>query len=237
MADEQGGANGGDFSAFEALIEERFAERRHATVGEQVFGPAEHREDVCFYLKRGMVNGFLMHENGGGAELFRRGPGTIFPLYYAPDKPSVGAILRFDALTDVELIVMRKAALRALMLEEPRLAVTMVEAYGQFSARLDYALLSRLYDPLSTRVCDYLYLHEVDGTVACSQEHIAHATGGSRPKVAAVLGELRRNGIVITGRMEVRILDRERLWSMCSYMARTGTLRSPAPFGSRSQRP
>lgn len=212
----------GAFYSFAELLEASFPERRMATAGEIVYDGASSREKVCFYLCRGIVEGTLIHENGGDTALFRRGAGSIFPLYYSDDKLNMGAVLSFTAVSDVELVVMAKPRFRQLMLDNAELAVAMVEAYGQFSARLDYTLMSRLYDSLFTRVCDYLFSHANNGVLSCTQSHIASSTGGSRPKVAAVLGQLRDMGILETGRRQIRILDPARLRDLCSYVVRTG---------------
>ena len=211
---------GGEFRPFEELFRERFTHHRRCAAGEVIFGQAERGRQVSYYLLAGHANSMLMHETGGEVELTARRPGSIFPLYYDFPTTSTEMVLQVVASTDCDLLVIPRSELRMLMMEKPAVALAMLDAYGAFANYLDYTLVSRLFDSLETRVCDFLWLHmSEDAVVRTTQEEIARAVGASRVKVTVALGFLADAGIVQTRRGQVVVRDLERLHARCSYIA------------------
>lgn len=212
---------GGEFNRFQELFLERFPQKRLCKSGEVVFGVHERGRGACFYLLKGCVNGRLVHESGGAAELMLRSEGSIFPLYYAHSTTAMEEVVEFVAMCDCELLVMPKAELRELMLEEPEIGLSMLEAYGALATYLNHALLSTLFDPIKTRLCDFLYMQRnSDNEVVYTQEQIGKAIGAARPNVAGALKELEGRGVISKRRGAVIVVDEQLLLKCCSYPIR-----------------
>lgn len=211
---------GGEFSEFEGLLEAKSRHTRTFKAGELVHGPNEVRQQVNYYIKRGLVNTTLLHVNGGYAELNLRGAGSIVPMYYSVDSTSMGVVQEAIAEQDCEVLCIPKQAIRKLILESPEFAMAMIDSYAKFATYLNYNLLSRLYDTLPTRVANFFVMHSVGQNVSATQSDIARAVGGSRSKVSQALTELKEAGIIETYRGHIDIIDFDRLIKLCTFTMR-----------------
>lgn len=216
--------SGGEFGQYRELFEQRFPQRRSVRSGEVAFGRRERGMGVCYYLLKGRVNGYLVHENGGSTELVLRSEDSCFPLYYSYEATAMEMVVEFIAVCDCELLVMPKHELRQMMLERPQIALAMLDAYGAFCTYIDYALSSNLFDPLETRMCDFLYLQRnARNEVHYTQAQIGEAIGASRPNVTRALKALEQEKIIGKRRGVVIVLDKKRLLDRCSYVIRQST--------------
>ena len=210
----------GEFIEFEGLLKERFSLRRYLVKGDMAYGERERSNKNVFYVLKGMLDSYFVHEEGEKIHLLLRGPGTIFPLYYSYESTSMDRVLVSKAIENTELIIIPKSQLLDIMIEFPTMAIAMVDAYGKLATYLDYALASRLYDSVKTKVCGFILLHSANSNLLrFTHEEIASAIGSSRAKVSEVLSALKKEGIIDTSRGRLRVIDREELTRKCSYVA------------------
>lgn len=212
---------GGEFSVFADLFEERFPQRRFCLAGEVIHNVNDSR-GIHYYLKEGSVSSNVIHESGNKVNLATRQQGSIFPLYFSWSKTSVEMVVENVALEDCSLIIIPKRELYELMLSVPEIAIAMVDAYAAFSTFLDYSLSSALFDSLSTRVCNALYLSSKNNSeVIMTHEQLAYAIGASRSNVTRALRNLQDIGIIENKRGKIVVSDRERLLDLCSYIVKS----------------
>lgn len=212
---------GGEFLEFEELLEERFPTRRICSAQEIVYGHRERDLHVHYYIKRGNIDSYILHENGGAVNLSRRGRGAIFPLYFSWNNTSVEMTVESVAVEECSFLVMPKRELHNLMLEVPELAIAMIDAHAKFSTFLDYSLASQLFDPLSVRICNSLYLLLKDnGQVQMTHEKLAQSLNASRANVTRVLNDLRKLGVIDIKRGSIFLLKPDELLDRCSYIVR-----------------
>lgn len=207
-----------EFTPFEQEILSRFPKRKFGKKGDIVYNENARNQQIVFYVIKGIVDSIMLHETGRDAELMLRGPGTIFPLFYRWETTATDEILRMEVLEDCELVVIPKNALQSMMLQNPEIALAMIDSYCKFSNSLEYSLQSRLYNPLEMRVADLLYMASENlSKITLSQEHLARFVGASRPKVNGILIFLQDQGLIELKRGSTRVISREGLLAYCSY--------------------
>lgn len=207
-----------EFTPFEQEILSRFPKRKFGKKGDIVYNENARNQQIVFYVVKGIVDSIMLHETGRDAELMLRGPGTIFPLFYRWETTATDEILRMEVLEDCELVVIPKNALQSMMLQNPEIALAMIDSYCKFSNSLEYSLQSRLYNPLEMRVADLLYMASENlSKITLSQEHLARFVGASRPKVNGILIFLQDQGLIELKRGSTRVISREGLLAYCSY--------------------
>lgn len=210
-----------EFSAFEDLFKKDFGPEITVDAHDLLYGSKEKAEQVCLYIVSGWGEACLLHENGEKSQLFMRGPGTIVPLYYSFSNTVSQNILLVEAVEECKVLRMPKIQFKKLLFDHASLAMAMIDAYGKFTNSLDYMMLSRAKDPLETRVCDFLNLNmESDGSIHMTQEQMASSLGASRPKINAVISQLKNAGIVEAKRGTIHVSDPKILSSFCSFSAR-----------------
>ena len=117
-----------------------------------------------------------------------------------------------EAIVDSEVLVIPGSIFNDLVEKESSLALQMLKVTAlrlQASSRREEALA--FYDARERLARLLLYLDKLTkekGYITLSQEELAQRTGLTRQTVAAVLGDWRRNGWLLTGRGHIVILNR-----------------------------
>jgi len=211
----------GEFSAFEHVFKERFSNIKRVKKNCTIIDLTDDRSKNCYYVLSGTASYVLRHENGYAKVSSLRGPGTIFPLYYTYSSTNMESSLEVTALSNMELIDIPKAELLKLMIEIPRIGIAMCDAYGKYATLLLYDMSSQLFESANIRVCSYLYIQQLSfgRILQMTHEEIGDVTGITRATVSKILSDLRKEGIVKTGRNSITIESPAKLLKYCSYMA------------------
>lgn len=190
-------------------------DRRRLRRGSTLFVEGD-ASDRVFLLLRGRAKIFTTDQSGREAVLAIRGPGDLLGELSAVDGGARSASAA--ALEPVELLSIPGAAFRSALADEPGLAhvlLTVVVARlrdsdrkrAEFGGADATRRVARRILELATRYGEA----QADGTVAVtlplSQEDLAAWTGSSREAVSRAVGDLRRAGLVETGRRTVSVLD------------------------------
>ncbi len=176
--------------------------------------------DSCVYIEKGWCQYSVIHDSGREKNLFLFGPHTLFPTYTSPKRYHIGEI--GTAITDVEGLVLTQKRLNALMDGDHRLTKSVMDNYLEMFNYLIFDSINSSYNNAHIRVCNFLelfsnYLRETDGqTIQMSQEDLAKVVGVSRVQVSHIIAELRRQGIIETGRNQITILNEEKLREYCT---------------------
>lgn len=105
---------------------------------------------------------------------------------------------------DVTAIRLRREAIVGELAEHPRIALRwMIEALRQLD-RCNRRVVSLLRKSVKGRVAAFLL---EEGEVNLSHGEMAGLLGVSRPALSRALGELRRQGVIRTGRRWIRLVD------------------------------
>lgn len=170
-----------------------------------------------YLLKKGRVRLFKTSEDGKQLTLGLLGKGNIFGETESISTGSEAAAV--EALEETLVCVLSKVDFDALLLKWPAVAVKMVAILSQ---RLREA--EELVENLAFRDVRYRVLYLLTklarqfGTVPAtsapgfvqldlrlSHQDLAHMIGSTRESVSMVLGQLAREGIVITGRKHIAV--------------------------------
>ena len=176
--------------------------------------------DVCIYIERGWCQYAVIHDSGRENNLFLFGPNTLFPTYTSPKRYHIGEI--GTAITDVEGLVLSQKKLNALMNADSLLMKSVMDNYLEMFNYLIFDSINSSYNNAYIRVCNFLelfsnYLRETDGQmIRMSQEDLAKVVGVSRVQVSHIITELKRQGIIETGRNQITVQDEGKLREYCT---------------------
>lgn len=190
--------------------------------------------NTAHYVCSGIVHLSLSHSSGNTKSLFFYGPKTIFPLEVVPHENPIDYELVLQAFTDIEVISFSYPVLRQLCVENGELAAQILEQNCDSVGYLYYQQMNHAYSPTLIRVCDILYIYLAsfqprDGVIGLSQRELADLVGCSRPQLERILGALRSEGILSTGRGRLTVPQVSRLAEKCSDSLRE-TFSGAGPF-------
>lgn len=175
----------------------------------------------AFYIKKGIMQVAIGHEFGKEKTVSFMGEGSLFPVGISEHKYKMEYSIVEKAFTYVEAYKLEYEKLRSIVLDNPSIALTIIEHNCDFTSFLFYEISSLSYDSIKCKVSNILYLLLCNGPfkdniIELKQEEIANIIGSSRIQVARVLQLLRENNIIKTHRNSVEILNIQKLKKMCS---------------------
>ena len=160
----------------------------------------------CYAIRRGEVLVTVSSTQGSTVVLARRGPGTVVGEQAALDGAPRSATVR--AATDVDAVVLDDGALRALLLDNPQVALAELTRLSRQLREMSerYAMRS---EELRTRLLGVLSTHaSATGEAAfrSTREELAGWVGATREAVTRALRELEDDGVVRLQRGAVVLL-------------------------------
>ena len=149
------------------------------------------------------------------------GEGNLFPIGISEHKYKMEYSIVEKAFTYVQAYKLEYKNLRSIILDNPSIALTIIEHNCDFTSFLFYEISSLSYDSIKRKVSNILYSLFCNGPfedniIDLKQEEIANIIGSSRMQVARVLQFLRENNVIKTHRNSLEILDIQKLKEMCS---------------------
>ena len=194
------------------------ARRRRFRASTTLFAQGDESRHVLV-VTSGRCKVVWCSDDGQEALLGVRGPGDILGDMSALDgQPRSASVV---ALEPVEAAVLTTGEFESFLLDHPRVAIRLLRqivgrlreadrSRAEFGTGDTNSRLSSLLVDLSER----FGVSRPDGVhidVALSQEDLGNSIGASRRAVANALQELRRQGVVETGRRSIVVTDIERL--------------------------
>ena len=163
---------------------------------------------------RGLVRTFLSSAEGRELTVRYTRPGDINGVTALYTRPLTN--ISQQAITDSQVLVLRNEAVVGLADRDPRVARILLHDLADRAASYIHALASTTLSPLHENVVRHLLdIASVDGSgrlvARLSQQQLAANVGTVREVVGRILRDLRDEGLLLTGRDEVVLLDAERL--------------------------
>ena len=206
---------------FRDLPPEQITMIEHATVMRtipkgQVIYSQEDRAEALFLLKHGRVSIYRLTPAGKRLDLT-----TIEAREFFGEMPLLGESLRHayaEAAEESLLCVMSRADVERLILQQPKVALRMIEVLGHRLALTETRLEELAYRSVSARIAALLLrLSDEQGhahghnEMRITYQEIGDRIGALRETVTKILDEFQMDGLVELRRGHVRVCDPERL--------------------------
>lgn len=210
---------------FRDLPPEQITMIEHATVMRtipkgQIIYSQEDRAEALFLLKRGHVSIYRLTPAGKRLDLT-----TIEPREFFGEMPLLGESLRHayaEAAEESLLCVMSRADIERLILQQPQVALRMIEVLGHRLALTETRLEELAYRSVSARIAALLLRLNAEQTqgdghaqapdeLRITHQEIGDRIGALRETVTKILDEFQADGLVELRRGHIRVRDSERL--------------------------
>lgn len=192
--------------------------------GDYLWKPGETIERV-YYIKSGISQTLVEHEDGYQKILFFHSAGTVFPGCHESRFKIEKSIIT-KALSDMETLEFTKKDFYRMFLENRQLSSTAFETYAMYINLLIYETAHQEYNNSFIKLCNLLYLFSLNSPsgktnqIQLSQENIADILTINRVNAARNLARLRDEGIIISHRKWIEITDFPALENYCSMETR-----------------
>ncbi len=179
--------------------------------GHVVYHQDDQAEEV-FLLESGRVRLSRLSPTGKRLEIALLSPGTFFG-----EMPLLGVHMRnaeAEAVEDCTLCVMRTVDVERVILNQPVVALRMLEILGKRLADAEVRLEDLAYRSVPARLCAVLLrlTTKSDGDVeGLTHQDLGDMVGAYRETVTKILDEFRDLGHLELGRRRIRILSRSAL--------------------------
>jgi CRP/FNR family transcriptional regulator len=101
-----------------------------------------------------------------------------------------------------------------LLTRQPNVTLNILEVVGNRLRRLEELLVEAVYSPVSMRLADFLLTNADPASGILSNithEEIGDIIGAVRQTVTETLSRMRKQGLILTRRKQIHIIDRQRL--------------------------
>ena len=181
------------------------------------------RADVvngAYFVLDGRLRVYTSSASGREATLYEIGPGETCVLALNCLFNDLRYPAWVDAAAGTRVAVINGESYRWLFEHEAAVRGATIQALSAVVFRLMLALEDVQTRPLDQRLATFLVLHSSGrGEVAMTQQRIADHLGTTREVVARHLGGLVRQGVLVSRRGQITILDYKRLEVRAQYRA------------------
>ena len=200
-----------DLSPEQLAMVERSTEMRTVPRGQIIYSQ-EDRAEALFLLKRGRVSVYRLSPDGKRLDLATIAAGEFFG-----EMPLLGESLRHayaEAAEEALLCVMSRADVERLILQQPQVALRMIEVLGQRLALTEMRLEELAYRSASARIAAMLLRlsdERSQAEVCVTHQEIGDKIGALRETVTKILDEFQTDGLVELRRSRIVVCDPEGL--------------------------
>lgn len=197
---------------------------RHFNKNEYLWKPGECIERV-YYIKSGIAQTLVEHEDGYQKILWFHSDRTVFPGCHESMFKIEKSIIT-KALSDMDTLEFTRSDFYLMFQTNPRLAAIVFESYAMYINLLIYETAHQEYNNSFIKLCNLLYLFSQNtpagktSRINLSQENIADILTINRVNAAKNLARLRDEGIIVSHRKWIELLDLPALESYCSMETR-----------------
>lgn len=215
----------GDFSPFRSLLIAQPHADRSFKKGEQLWRPGEYIERV-YYIEQGVAKTSLVNEDGHEKTVYFHGAGMVFPGCHE-SQFAIELSLVTQAVTPIVAMEFDREQFHELLRSYPELGFAMLENYARYINVLIFESAHQEHNEAMTKLCNLLHLISRDAgsagaparRIELSQEELSELLAMNRVSVARLLARLRDEGVVISHRGWLEVVDADGLLTHCSYEA------------------
>lgn len=210
-----------DFVSYYDLLPKEPENRKFIAKGTIVYEAHARDRMNSFYVVSGVAKLSVINEIGTEHIVAFLGDKTIYPINCIEEPFSLNDYMYMTAITNMELIRFPSNLLVDLALNRPKLIEDLLRYYCRYTNLLLSKNVLQTYNDSFQMTCSFLYLYSFykpaqTDVVDLTQEYIGKTVGITRVQTARILGQLRDEGIIETGRNSLRILDKARLREYCA---------------------
>lgn len=179
--------------------------------GEVIYAPEQEKE-ILFLLKEGTVQLYRLTREGEKRVIDTLDPGTIFGEMPLIGQGMYGAFAQ--AVEDCTLGTVESTALERLLLQNPTIALRILEGVGKRLSEAESLLEDITFKSVPARLASLLLrLMKEQGPIIAGYTHqnLANTIGAYRETTTQTLGVFKRQGLIKIGRKRLQILDVEGL--------------------------
>jgi CRP/FNR family cyclic AMP-dependent transcriptional regulator len=182
--------------------------------------PPHRQGKEIFFLLRGNVDMGYLDESGRELSIDVLGPGQIFGTFTENHLPSAYA----RTISKTVVGIQSKADFHNFLSHHPQYALYILKMLEERMTMLEQKLQAFVFKDVRTRICTLLEsLFRKAGDqktgrirIPLTHQDIANLVGSSRETASLCLSELKKQGIIETGRRKIRILSRKDLIFACN---------------------
>ena len=194
--------------------------RRSFQKGEYLWKPGEliHR---VYYIESGVCVTSAEHENGSQKILYFHSKGAIFPGFHK-SVFKIERSLTTKALSQMETLEFPAREVYRMFQENPQISAIAFESYAKLINLLIYENAHQEYNSAFLKLCNLLYLFSQNtpggdpSHIELTQENIADILALNRVTAARALIRLQEEGVIVSHRKWIEILDLPALERHCS---------------------
>lgn len=189
----------------------------HFAKGDYLWKPGELIQ-TSHYILSGIAKMICLHEDGHQRTLDFHGIGDITPGFHSTQFKIERSICVI-AISDMDTICFSAKDLNDFYHRNSAFAARLIEVYAKYINELIYQSCHQEFNNLYLKLCNLLLLFSdyfPGHSIPLSQEEIADILAVNRVNTAKALSKLAREGVIATSRGKIRILDMEKLKTLCS---------------------
>lgn len=208
-----------DFKEYEQLFYSKSKTLLNFKSGEYLCGVDSNFESI-YYIIDGTIKLSILHESGHEKCISFHGTGDIQPYYYSLNFKLERSLL-LTAITDVTVLSFNKNDFYNIIKENHELYDSLLNGFVKLVNLLMCETTSLLYDSGLIKVCNFLYSFlqvglSTNNIINISQHDLSTIVGMNRINTAKYLKKLRDEKIIATSRNKITILNKEKLYNLCS---------------------
>ncbi len=181
-----------------------------------VFFTPEETGEVLFLLKRGRVNLYRVTEEGKKLVTATVEPGYVFGEMTLIGQGMNGAFA--EAAEDSTICVMSRTDVERIIRDHPEVGLRLLEGMARRLTEAEERLADVAYKSVPARIATTLVrLAGPDNNVVkLSHQDIADMVGTYRETTTRILNEMRAEGLIDLKRMQISVVDTQRLAARAS---------------------
>ena len=210
-----------DFSQCYEYFLSKPHKKKNFSKGEYLWKPGEPFRTI-HYIISGIIQCYIIHENGHRKIVSFHGKGTVFPGYHQKNYKIESSIITV-AMTDIEVIEFTKEEFHVMFENNTNVRSAVIDWFSTYTNLLLYDSAHQEYNNAFIKLCNLLYLLFAgnadikESFIGITQDELADILGTSRVNLARGLSFLRTRNIIATHRKQIEIIDISGLISYCSF--------------------
>lgn len=209
----------GDFNQFEEYFS-TIEHHKHLYKKKEQLTSIGEPMDKMFYILNGTLASAYLHESGHYKAFSLYGKGYMAPLYFPGDLNVLRSMV-FTAVSDLEVYVFSRYTFDQYLYCNPELNKTMYQCYIDLVSMLVQDNANQLFCSGLEKISNFFYIYlentkEKNNAIYLSQNEIMEFVGLNLKNVSKYLKILRDDGVIVTHRNMINVLDLEKLKGYCS---------------------
>ena len=194
--------------------------KRNILKGEYLWNSCDFINSV-YYIESGICMTSVIHEDGHQKILYFHSKGSITPGFHQTQFKIEQSIIT-QAISDMRVLEFSRETIYSLFLNHPQFSALAFENYAKLINIFIYETAHQEYNHSFVKLCNLLYLftknspNKNPSRIDLSQEIIADILTLNRVNVARSLSRLRKEGIILSHRKWIEVINHQKLEHYCS---------------------